>query len=300
VNRARWAGAAGALVLGIGGVACAALGDLGSYTDCSGKCDASVTPGDDASSVDDASQPPPNDDGQVSDEAGPGADDASDHEDASENPDVTTTTTSDSGGGGVEATAPMDAATQAEAGPAHDSGTTTTGDSGTATGDGGCASTGTPQNCSACGVACDTSTGTPKCNGVTCSYTCDTNRIDCNSITAPDTDGCECAGTACCGPNCETAHESGIPNPATYYNCSATGNSTLIEATAVCLGVGGGDCLAQTVNCPIIAPTTPTSAVCGMVSTTCYCWVYSGMGSGTVSTPSFGCAPLCQSGQSWN
>jgi hypothetical protein len=297
VKRALWAGSAGALVLGGGVVACAQLSDLATYSDCSGLCDASATQGDDGSSgaTMDATQSSQGGDQQAPQEAEPVGDDANEPEDANESPDVATTTTLDSGGV-VEAAAPVESGTPAEAGEPHESGTTTTSDAG----DGGCASTDTVHNCSGCGLACNTSTGTPMCNGITCSYVCDTNTIDCNFATAPDTDGCECAGTGCCGAGCETAHESGIPSPATYYNCSPTGNTTLINATAVCLGVGGSACTAQTQTCPLFTGTT-TNAVCGTVSNTCYCWVYSGTNSGTVSSVAFGpCNIPCQSGNTWN
>jgi hypothetical protein len=286
-------------VLGGGVVACAALSDLGSYSNCTDDCDASgSTARDDATNVvpaDDAMQPVQTDDQSLPEETGPVGDDGEGGEDAGESPDGTTTEDHDSGHDEVEAAAPVDAGTDvgttAEAGPAHDSG---------ATGDGGCASTNSTHNCGACGVACDTTTGTPTCNGVSCGYMCATNKIDCNFASAPDTDGCECAGTACCGNVCETAHASGIPSPANYYNCSATGNSTLIEATAVCLGVGGGGCTAQTATCPLFTGVM-TSAVCGTVANTCYCWVYSGTNSGTVSSVPFGpCNIPCQSGTAWN
>ena len=55
--------------------------------------------------------------------------------------------------------------------------------------EGGCGPLDTPANCSACGVACSTATGTPSCSGSACSYTCNSNLQDCNRATAPDTDG---------------------------------------------------------------------------------------------------------------
>jgi hypothetical protein len=295
VKRAGWSlGAAGALVLGGGVAACAALSGLDTFGACGGDCDASSGAGNhDVSTVVpmDSSQTTPPEDQASPEEAGPPGDDGDEAGDANENPDVEMTTGGDSG---ADVEAPPDSGPAAEGGTTHDAGA----------GDGGCESTDTIQHCSACGVACNTSTGTPMCNGFSCSYSCASNKVDCNGGTAPDSDGCECAGTACCGPSCETAHESGIPSPATYYNCSATGNNNQIEATAVCLGVGGTGCANQTASCGGILGFggTTTNAVCGTVSNTCYCWVYSGQNSGTVASVMYGqCNNIpCQSGQPWN
>jgi hypothetical protein len=150
--------------------------------------------------------------------------------------------------------------------------------------------------------ACNTSTGTSSCDAVTCSYTCNSNRQDCNHATAPDTDGCECAGTACCGTGCQTSHNSGLTTPATYYECSATGNTTQTQALAACTGSGGTGCSAKNTTCGGFFGLggTPTSAACGTVAGTCYCWVYSGQNSGQVHTGGSGCNISCSSGSAWN
>jgi hypothetical protein len=168
---------------------------------------------------------------------------------------------------------------------------------------GGCGETTTVENCSACGLACNTSTGVPSCNGTTCSYTCDSNRQDCNSATAPDTDGCECTGTACCGTGCQTVHSSGLTSPASYYDCDPTGDTTQAEALAACTGTGGTGCSAKTTSCGGILGFggTSTSAACGTVGSTCYCWVYSGQNSGKAMTGGSGCNISCNgSGSTWN
>jgi hypothetical protein len=167
--------------------------------------------------------------------------------------------------------------------------------------DAGCA-LGTTANCSACGVACNTDTGVPSCGGSACTYACNTGRQDCNGSTAPNTDGCECAGSACCGTGCQTVHSSGIPSPASYYDCNATGNTTQTQALAACTEAGGSGCSAKNATCGGILGFggTSTSAACGTVGGTCYCWVYSGQNSGEVHTGSNGCTIACNSGSKWN
>jgi hypothetical protein len=303
VKPAHWSiSAASTLLLGGGFVACAALSGLDSYTTaaCVVDCDATAggtTPGDDGSSGTpmEGSEPAPD----ATEEAAARGDDMEGADDAAQTPDVLATV--DSGGTEVEASAPAEAGMtaeagmMAEAGPAHDAG-------GTADAGGGvCTATNTVENCGACGVSCNTTTGTPLCNGVSCQYECDSNRIDCNGETPPDTDGCECAGTACCGTACETAHETGIPSPTAYYTCTPTGNSSELQATGACLGVGGLGCAPQMADCPANSTLVQTFAVCGTVSGTCYCWAYAGVTSGTVGSVPIGCSAIpCTAGNAWN
>jgi len=165
----------------------------------------------------------------------------------------------------------------------------------------GCA-LGTPANCSACGVACSTSTGAPSCGGSACTYACNAGRQDCDTSTAPNTDGCECAGSACCGTGCQTIHTSGIASPMNYYDCNTTGNTTQTQAMAACTGTGGTGCSAKNATCGGILGFggKSTSAACGMVGGTCYCWVYSGQNSGQANAGSNGCNIACGSGSAWN
>jgi hypothetical protein len=256
---------------------CAAIGALGEYSagECSGQCDASVEGATQAGGmsgkdvVQDQASSPEND---AVDEAQAPNDGA---EDASESPEAGVV---DSGEMLVDSGTVPDAT------------------------DSGCGATSTVENCSACGVACSTSTGTPSCNGTTCAYTCNSNRQDCNGATAPDTDGCECTGTACCGTGCQTAHSSGLTSPANYYDCDPTGNTTQAEALAACTGTGGTGCAAKNTSCGGILGFggTSTSAACGTVGSTCYCWIYSGQNSGQVHSGGSGCSISCSSGSAWN
>jgi hypothetical protein len=166
----------------------------------------------------------------------------------------------------------------------------------------------TPTNCSQCGTKCDTVTGAPACpSGTTCIYACNQGRQDCNAASAPDTDGCECTGTACCGSACQTAHKSGLTSPATYYDCNATGVSQN-QAKSACGSSGGNNCAVSTVCCGAVNAIglclgQSDSSVCGAVGGSCYCWQYSGTNQGTVQPIGSGkCAASCGSSgdPQWN
>jgi len=67
-------------------------------------------------------------------------------------------------------------------------------------------------NCGQCGRQCSTSHATSKraCAAGLCAPTCQANFQDCNTPLSPDADdGCECAGTGCCGSGCQIKHSSG-------------------------------------------------------------------------------------------
>ena len=168
--------------------------------------------------------------------------------------------------------------------------------------EGGCGPLDSVNNCSACGLACSTTTGAASCNGATCSYVCTSNRRDCNGGVAPDKDGCECTGTGCCGTGCQTIHSSGIPSPANYYDCNSKGSTTQTQAMAACSETGGTGCSATNTTCGGILGFggTPTDGVCGTVASTCYCWVYSGQNAGQVHSGGGGCNISCNSGSAWN
>lgn len=256
---------------------CAAIGGLGEYSTgaCSGVCDASVEDanqgggGSGKDVVQEQVSSPAND---APEEVEATSDDAAD---GSESPDAEV----DSGETLVDSGSIPDAT------------------------DSGCGATGTVENCPACGIACNTTTGTPSCNGTICSYVCSSNHQDCNAATAPDTDGCECTGTACCTTGCQTAHSSGLTSPANYYDCDPTGNTTQAEALAACTGTGATGCAAKNTSCGGILGFggTSTSAACGTVGSTCYCWIYSGQNSGKAVGGGGGCNISCNgSGSGWN
>ncbi len=264
--------------------ACAAISGLGSYStdDCPAGCDASLGSADRRDASGDGGN------GVTQDQASGSPIDAPDEgESASDDAD--------------DANESVDSSETADSGVALDAGVVDSG-GGPEASDGACATTSSVENCSACGIACNASTGTPSCNGTTCSYTCTANRKDCNGATVPDTDGCECAGTGCCGTGCQTIHNSGLTAPANYYQCSSTGNTTQTQALAACTGSGGTGCSSKNTTCGGIFGLggTSTSAACGTVAGTCYCWVYSGQNSGQVHTGGNGCSIPCSSGSTWN
>jgi hypothetical protein len=110
-----------------------------------------------------------------------------------------------------------------------------------ATDDSGCGPLTTASNCGACGVVCDTSTGSPSCVGTTCTYMCNPGHLDCNAVNGPDTDGCECTTPACCGTSCQTTHDDGLGQ--SFYDCSPIGTHTAQSAMEACqayaMGISG-------------------------------------------------------------
>jgi hypothetical protein len=142
-------------------------------------------------------------------------------------------------------------------------------------------------NCGACGVQCNMTTGTPSCTSATCTYACTAGHSDCN-IAAPDTDGCECATPGCCGSACETNHANGVGQ--SYFDCNAPGTYSEMAAFSACtayaLSVGS-----NAANCvgPLTCRGSSVPTVCftdNSGSCASYCWQYTGVyadgGPGTV------------------
>ncbi len=162
--------------------------------------------------------------------------------------------------------------------------------------------------CGGCGQACDTTTGTPSCDGTTCSYQCNSLRVDCNSGNAPDTDGCECTGNGCCGTDCQYAHPNSLGVPQyTFYNCDKPGTHGQADAQQACAAAGATGCTSSNLCCSLNLLTCIGStaySVCGTIGNTCYCWQYTGSGNdhpGTIQTTSASaCSAVCYSGNSFN
>ena len=151
--------------------------------------------------------------------------------------------------------------------------------------DSGCGPLTSTSNCSACGEVCTpTHAVNPQCNGATCSYTCSANFLDCNSGTAPDTDGCECptgGGAACCGQACPVQHnydEDVIG--ATFYDCVAAGTYNQTDALDACNAAIGtaGQC-STGYYCTGTDGGTGGDMVCsdGAGASACTCWGYDGV-----------------------
>ena len=135
----------------------------------------------------------------------------------------------------------------------------------------GCETPSSPDNCSACGRACDRKTGTPTCTGTTCRYTCNTGHSDCNAGSAPNLDGCECATPQCCGTGCQTTHSNGVGQ--NFYDCFTLGTYNALQQLAACAAFTGDAAKCMNVNmpsCPAFL-LNPTMAVCSMGSQ-CDCW----------------------------
>ncbi len=166
-----------------------------------------------------------------------------------------------------------------------------------------CSSTHTVLNCSACGAECDTSTGTPSCNGSTCSYACNPGRADCNFRSAPDTDGCECATPVCCsGGTCETAHSNGQGQ--TFYDCTAPRTYNQTQAQSACAAFTGNGLFCVTPSAAFCGTLQQTTSVCSNVpgATTYYCWEYAGPSPGTVQKTTLSNAVVCPASgdPTWN
>jgi hypothetical protein len=175
----------------------------------------------------------------------------------------------DGGGGEGGADSSRDGGTDSSADGGTDS-SADDGDGGAEGGDDGCGPTATIASCGACGVTCDTLTGTPSCDGHGCLYVCSAGRSDCNAAQAPDTDGCECATPACCGTGCQTAHSDGVGG--TFYDCLPPSTYTKDEALAACAEHAGSASYCGVGNCG------SSHVVCDLASPLpgCACWGYDG------------------------
>lgn len=198
--------------------------------------------------------------------------------------------------------------------------------------DSGCGSLNTTANCGSCGIKCASvgaSQNSAQCcsgamcpgstngNGDTCSYTCTTGHLDCNALTPPDSDGCECpysgvtTAPSCCADQCPTQHSDGLvggsyPNP-TFYDCEATGamdQQLALDACGAYVTAKGGS---QTANCALFGPVDggPPDSVCAIVTQNCgmnctgfandcNCWIFSGTFKGMAFDPKAAGAPDAQ------
>jgi hypothetical protein len=143
-----------------------------------------------------------------------------------------------------------------------------------------CGPVDTVTNCGACGASCDTTTGTPACNGASCSYTCNTGLSDCSNQ-SPDLDGCECATPACCGSSCQTVHSDGVGQ--SFYDCNGANTVSSASAMEACTAYAGDsrkcstgwDCSGNPAK--FVCFSTDNGADCSD-----YCWGYSGSSAGQV------------------
>ncbi|MGH7270240.1 MAG: hypothetical protein ACREJ3_07385, partial [Polyangiaceae bacterium] len=252
--------------------ACGLIGGVGGYVQGDG-ADASLDRTRDSSSM---LQPDGRGDDGPASGAGDGDDATMSNELTDAGGDGASGTDGDLGDGSPTADAGTDAAL--EAGLNADAGTSDAGRS-----DSGCGLTNTVESCGVCGRACNSTTGTPSCNGASCSYTCNTGRADCNSEAGPDTDGCECSGNGCCRTGCQTSHDNGVGK--SYFDCSGTDTHSQTEAQLACQAYTGSPCTPSQsgpCNCFILLCGPSAKSYCGTVGSSCYCWQYSGPSAGTL------------------
>jgi hypothetical protein len=163
----------------------------------------------------------------------------------------------------------------------------------------------TPSNCTACGIACDTTHSLDAgCSGTTCTYSgCAAGYVDCHTA-APNADGCECNAPACCEAGvCEPLHDNGVGQ--TYYDCAPIGTYSAGLALKACVAYTG-----SAAKC-VSYPCTPSSLgpiICSAGDSTknCMCWSFGGNDVGTVDNGgappgSGGANCFCPSGDPpWN
>lgn len=139
-------------------------------------------------------------------------------------------------------------------------------------------------NCSGCGLACDTATGTPSCNGVRCSYACSSGRLDCNATSGTNLDGCESSSTSplTCG-GC-----TNVCNTSTTNNTARTCDGTKCGYTCA---AGKLDCNAATAPNTDGCETTMSVTNCGGCGTTC------STATGTPTCTAGKCAYTCNAGR---
>jgi hypothetical protein len=188
------------------------------------------------------------------------------------------------GGGrdsGTAADAPFESSTEVDTG-APDTGFDT-----------GCGPLDAIDNCSACGAQCMPDAGKDtQCNGVTCSYACEVDTLDCNQSIAPDLDGCECSArgatqSQCCGTGCPQSHSYDTDlTTSTFYDCVAPGafNSTVAKdaCNAYAGPSDGGLCdIGFTFTCRGLDGGVISDMVCSnLYAGPCACWAYDGTQSG--------------------
>jgi hypothetical protein len=156
-------------------------------------------------------------------------------------------------------------------------------------------------NCGMCGRACDSTWGTPSCDGEACSYVCNVGRANCNT-TPPNIDGCECATPGCCdGGVCQTTHSNGVSGGVaqSFYDCIARGTYDQVQAGKACAAFTGTStqCTVSTASLCLGGllggQGVSASSVCSSGAATCYCWQYSGPNQGKVQTITGACTATC-------
>jgi hypothetical protein len=152
-------------------------------------------------------------------------------------------------------------------------------------------------NCGQCGHACSNAGATfASCSGGHCMPSCGTGHVDCSTPASPaPDDGCECVGTACCGPACQRTWTDGAGE--SYHSCTCDPNA----ACAAYAAAHGGFCTTTPPAAVCMSDCsygggcgTPFYAGCSVYSTdtagtACHCWQSNGTYMTTNTDTSVGC-----------
>lgn len=142
---------------------------------------------------------------------------------------------------------------------------------------GTCVSTQTDKNnCGACGLVCSSKNGTSLCINGACSISCNSGFFNCDGNAA---NGCECAGTGCCGSSCQTIHSNGLGQ--NFFDCAPLGTYNVTQAMEACQAYIAVNPTAGT--CTTFICSGSSELIVGTTSSTnCASWAYSGSNVGHV------------------
>ena len=156
-----------------------------------------------------------------------------------------------------------------------------------------------PNHCGNCSNVCSLPNATAGCPSGSCTVqSCSGGFQDCDGTAS---NGCECAGSACCGASCQTAHSNGTGQ--TYYDCVAidTYNQTQATEAANASPLGG------TIFAGHCGSDTTVIDVCNQTSSKCTCWGFANnsvgnnaMGHVAVNNSGSGCPCPASTDPNWH
>jgi hypothetical protein len=158
-------------------------------------------------------------------------------------------------------------------------------------------------SCGGCARACASDhVQTLTCASGLCTSSCAAGYFNCSRPAAPAADdGCECAGTACCGSSCQTNHANGLGQ--NFLDCVAPNTYTDTQASAArtAWGMVSTSDFTDTTNCG-----DGTPMVCRQTASSCACWGYNagvvkpGTGHVHLNNASNGCMCPGAGDATWN
>jgi hypothetical protein len=161
-------------------------------------------------------------------------------------------------------------------------------------------------NCGDCGHQCSTTnaSATRACSSGQCAPACVAGFQNCGTPLAPDADdGCECAGTGCCGSGCQTQHHSGSligSGFSDFFDCdTGSGARAAMDACKTYIGAAPPPvsntpwfaCVDEApAGFPFVCALTKGTSNCGsgtpLLYLQAYCWGYSDVYAGNIYKPS--------------